>query len=117
MWQVHYIYLQLSLTTQGLLQEVEDRGAVGTFASMQFIDFEYGGYAYRGHDWGNHFAEYAGFECEYSRYPDNEHVELFVRAYLNEGSSTPAVSALSFKPSSPQKTMTLPLLNLDNAAT
>ena len=62
---------------------------------MQFIDFEYGGYAYRGHDWGNHFAEYAGFECEYSRYPDNEHVELFVRAYLNEGASTPAVSAPS----------------------
>ena len=80
---------------QHILQEVEDRGAVGTFASMQFIDFEYGGYAYRGHDWGNHFAEYAGFECEYSRYPDNEQVELFVRAYLNEGASTPAVSALS----------------------
>jgi len=79
---------------------VEDRGAVGTFASMQFIDFEYGGYAYRGHDWGNHFDEYAGFECDYSRYPDNEHVELFVRAYLNEGASTPAVSALSHKPDS-----------------
>ena len=88
-------------TLQRLLQEVEDRGAVGTFASMQFIDFEYGGYAYRGHDWGNHFAEYAGFECEYSRYPNNEHVELFVRAYLNEGSSKPAVRALSFKLSSP----------------
>ena len=65
---------------------------------MQFIDFEYGGYAYRGHDWGNHFAEYAGFECEYSRYPDNQQVELFVRAYLNEGASTPAVSCKLSQP-------------------
>lgn len=71
-------------------QDLTVRGEVGTLASMQFIDFEYGGYAYRGHDWGNHFAEYAGFECEYSRYPDNEHVEMFVRAYLNEGAHSPA---------------------------
>ena len=74
------------------MQAVEERGAVGNLGSMQFIDFEYGAYSYRGHDWGNHFAEYAGFECDYSRYPDNEHVELFVRAYLNEKAHTPAVS-------------------------
>ena len=65
-----------------LVQAVEERGAVGNLGSMQFIDFEY----------GNHFAEYAGFECDYSRYPDNEHVELFVRAYLNERAHSPAVS-------------------------
>ena len=75
-----------------LVQAVEERGAVGNLGSMQFIDFEYGAYSYRGHDWGNHFAEYAGFECDYSRYPDNEHVELFVRAYLNERAHSPAVS-------------------------
>lgn len=74
------------------MQAVEERGAVGNLGSMQFIDFEYGAYSYRGHDWGNHFAEYAGFECDYSRYPDNEHVELFVRAYLNERAHSPAVS-------------------------
>lgn len=68
---------------------------MGTMSSMQFIDFEYGGYSYRGFDWGNHFAEYAGFECDYSRYPDEEQVELFVRAYLNEGASAPAVSVSS----------------------
>ena len=30
------------------------------------IDFEYGAYGYRGYDLGNHFNEYAGFECDYS---------------------------------------------------
>ena len=30
------------------------------------IDFEYGAYGYRGYDLGNHFNEYAGFDCDYS---------------------------------------------------
>lgn len=34
---------------------------------MQFIDFEYSAYSYRGFDFGNHFNEYAGFECDYTR--------------------------------------------------
>ena len=33
---------------------------------MILIDFEYSSYSYRGYDIGNHFAEYAGFECDYS---------------------------------------------------
>jgi len=74
------------------LQAVGERGAVGSMGSMQFIDFEYSGFAYRGYDLGNHFAEYAGFECNYSNYPDRDQGALFVRAYLNEGASTPAVS-------------------------
>ena len=36
-------------------------------ASMQLIDFEYACCGYRGYDIGNHFNEYAGFECEYDR--------------------------------------------------
>jgi hypothetical protein len=92
------------------MQDLTVRGEVGTLASMQFIDFEYGGYAYRGHDWGNHFAEYAGFECEYSRYPDNEHVEMFVRAYLNEGAHSPAVR--SIPPSQPAHCMALQRMTL-----
>lgn len=62
--------------------------------SMQFIDFEYGCHSYRGYDWGNHFCEYAGFECAYSRYPNKEHVALFIRAYLSEGATSPPVSLL-----------------------
>lgn len=35
---------------------------------LYFIDFEYGSYNYRGFDIGNHFNEYAGYECDYSLY-------------------------------------------------
>ena len=48
--------------------------------SMTFIDFEYADWAPRGFDLGNHFCEYAGFDCDYSKYPDESHT--FVRAYL-----------------------------------
>lgn len=35
---------------------------------LYFIDFEYGSYNYRGFDIGNHFNEYAGYDCDYSMY-------------------------------------------------
>jgi len=38
---------------------------------LTVIDFEYGAYAPRGFDFGNHFNEYAGFECDYSRWGSN----------------------------------------------
>ena len=60
--------------------------------NLQFIDFEYGDFSYRSFDIANHFNEYAGFECEYSRYPDREHIAHFVRQYLQEGASQPVVS-------------------------
>lgn len=31
-----------------------------------FIDLEYGWYNYRGFDIGNHFNEYAGFDCDFN---------------------------------------------------
>ncbi|MCO5557616.1 hypothetical protein L7F22_011182 [Adiantum nelumboides] len=50
---------------------------------LYLIDFEYGCYNYRGFDLGNHFAEYAGFECDYSLYPNKETQYHFFRHYLN----------------------------------
>ncbi|CAL5443274.1 unnamed protein product [Camellia sinensis] len=35
---------------------------------LYVIDFEYGSYNYRGFDIGNHFNEYAGYDCDYSLY-------------------------------------------------
>ena len=58
---------------------------------MQFIDFEYGAFSYTCYDFANHFCEYAGFECDYARYPDREHIRHFVRHYLEEGGSAPVV--------------------------
>ncbi|XP_026664210.2 probable ethanolamine kinase [Phoenix dactylifera] len=49
---------------------------------LYFIDFEYGSYSYRGYDIANHFNEYAGFDCDYSLYPDKNAQYHFFRSYL-----------------------------------
>ncbi|CAM8908612.1 unnamed protein product [Rhodiola kirilowii] len=45
---------------------------------VYLIDFEYGSYNYRGFDIGNHFNEYAGYECDYSLYPTKEEQDHFL---------------------------------------
>ncbi|KAA3476933.1 putative ethanolamine kinase [Gossypium australe] len=50
--------------------------------NLYFIDFEYGSYGYRGYDIGNHFNEYAGYECDYSLYPSKDEQYHFFRHYL-----------------------------------
>ncbi|KAG9152910.1 hypothetical protein Leryth_012531 [Lithospermum erythrorhizon] len=50
---------------------------------LYFIDFEYGCYNYRGFDIGNHFNEYAGYDCDYSLYPNKDEQYHFFRHYLN----------------------------------
>ncbi|CBI28178.3 probable ethanolamine kinase isoform X2 [Vitis vinifera] len=49
---------------------------------LYFIDFEYGSYSYRGFDIGNHFNEYAGYDCDYSLYPTKNEQYHFFRHYL-----------------------------------
>lgn len=49
---------------------------------LYFIDFEYGSYSYRGYDIANHFNEYAGYECDYTLYPDKDAQCYFFRNYL-----------------------------------
>lgn len=50
---------------------------------LYFIDFEYGSYSYRGFDIGNHFNEYAGYDCDYSLYPNKDEQYHFFRNYLD----------------------------------
>ncbi|XP_031473232.1 probable ethanolamine kinase [Nymphaea colorata] len=57
-----------------MLNEDEDK--------LYFIDFEYGSYSYRGYDIANHFNEYAGFDGDYSLYPDKGSQYHFFRHYL-----------------------------------
>ncbi|KAL1819659.1 hypothetical protein DCAR_0415962 [Daucus carota subsp. sativus] len=49
---------------------------------LYFIDFEYGSYSYRGFDIGNHFNEYAGYDCDYSLYPNRDEQYHFFKHYL-----------------------------------
>ncbi|XP_047972082.1 probable ethanolamine kinase [Salvia hispanica] len=65
---------------------------------LYFIDFEYGSYNYRGFDIGNHFNEYAGYDCDYSLYPSQDEQFFFFRNYLSPDRphevSMEAISAL-----------------------
>jgi len=49
---------------------------------ISFIDYEYACYNYRGFDLGNHFCEFAGFDCNYSKYPEREFQLKWLSAYL-----------------------------------
>lgn len=76
--------VQGSAELQALQQGQVDSG------TMQFIDFEYGCYNYRGYDFANNWCEYAGFEGDYSRYPDKKQQAMFVTNYLqHQGDSSP----------------------------
>ncbi|KAI8870563.1 kinase-like protein, partial [Ramicandelaber brevisporus] len=49
---------------------------------VAFIDYEYGAFGPRGFDIGNHFAEYAGFECEYDRVPNRRQQLTWLSTYF-----------------------------------
>ena len=70
----HVVYCHHDLLA-GNIMKMED-------GNLQFIDFEYGSYGYRAFDIANHFNEYAGFECDYSRYPSQEERYTFYQEYL-----------------------------------
>lgn len=59
-----------------------DHADIEHLNAMQFIDFEYSFYCERGFDFGNHFNEYAGFNCDYTRYPSADKQKEFFSAYL-----------------------------------
>ncbi|KAJ9455362.1 putative ethanolamine kinase [Diplonema papillatum] len=84
--RVHPFFLDNVLSHQDLLSgNVLVDPVDPKSGELHFIDFEYGGYNYRGYDFGNHFCEYAGFECDYSRYPGKEQKKAFIKAYLRDG--------------------------------
>jgi len=55
-----------------------------TTNEIQFIDYEYCGYNYRGFDIANHFFEFCGFECELDLYPTESTQREFLKNYLHE---------------------------------
>ncbi|KAJ3349135.1 hypothetical protein HDU83_000756 [Entophlyctis luteolus] len=51
---------------------------------VDFIDYEYGSYNFRGFDIGNHFCEHAGFDCDWDLYPSKSFQYKWLRDYLSE---------------------------------
>ncbi|KAJ2796884.1 hypothetical protein H4R20_005382 [Coemansia guatemalensis] len=66
----------------------------GSKDKVSFIDYEYAMYNYRGFDIANHFNEYAGFECEYSRYPDKAAQLRWFKVYLEHANLDASPEAL-----------------------
>ncbi|KAJ2705543.1 hypothetical protein FB645_002332 [Coemansia sp. IMI 203386] len=61
---------------------------------VSFIDYEYAMYNYRGFDIANHFNEYAGFECDYSRYPTKDAQLEWFKAYLDQANLDSSLKSL-----------------------
>lgn len=74
----------------------------GPGRGLQFIDFEYGRPCQAGFDVGNHWCEYAGLDCDWSRYPTAEQRRAFARAYLSEADEcSPSSRKKNASPSRP----------------
>ena len=82
------VYCHNDLLAPNVLLSTISSGAGA--GELHFIDFEYGCYNYRGFDLGNHFNEWAGFDCDYRRYPDDAQQRAFLAAYAaGEGGAPP----------------------------
>lgn len=66
----------------------EDRTAV------KFIDYEYASFNFAVFDLANHFCEYGGFECDWTRLPDDSHIARFLEAYNNQNGSPEMISKI-----------------------
>lgn len=53
---------------------------------VQIIDYEYGGYNFRGFDMANHFCEHCGFEMDLRLYPSFEAQVEWFRGYMSVAS-------------------------------
>ena len=51
--------------------------------NINFIDYEYGSYNFRGYDIGNHFCEFMGFELDVKKYPDRNLQTAWLTAYYS----------------------------------
>mmetsp|Transcript_30138 Transcript_30138/g.49816 ORF Transcript_30138/g.49816 Transcript_30138/m.49816 type:complete len:261 (-) Transcript_30138:162-944(-) len=59
---------------------------------VRIIDYEYGGYNYRGFDIANHFCEYAGFDFDIkNHFPNKEQQLYFLEKYVSH--ATPELHA------------------------
>lgn len=59
---------------------------------LRFIDFEYTRLNFTYFDIANHFCEYGGLECDFSKFPPREVVSAFVREYLEAGRKRSVIS-------------------------
>lgn len=59
---------------------------------LRFIDFEYTRLNFTYFDIANHFCEYGGLECDFSKFPERPIVAEFIREYLEAGRKRSVIS-------------------------
>ncbi|KAI9184671.1 hypothetical protein H9P43_003726 [Blastocladiella emersonii ATCC 22665] len=70
---------------------IETESELRTVARARFIDYEYGGVGCAAFDIANSFCEWAGFDCEYYRYPSLATQRAWLRVYLGASATDAAV--------------------------
>ncbi|RMJ09206.1 hypothetical protein CDV36_011176 [Fusarium kuroshium] len=63
---------------------IQDETEPTEAASVRFIDYEHATYCPRAFELANHFAEWTGFECDYTLLPTRSTRRAFIREYLSE---------------------------------
>ncbi|RSM04295.1 hypothetical protein CEP52_006937 [Fusarium oligoseptatum] len=63
---------------------IQDETEPTKTASVRFIDYEHATYCPRAFELANHFAEWTGFECDYTLLPTRSTRRAFIREYLSE---------------------------------
>ncbi|KAG9506298.1 hypothetical protein J7337_003281 [Fusarium musae] len=61
---------------------VQESGDGSDVASVRFIDYEHATYCPRAFELANHFAEWAGFDCDYNLLPKTSTRRAFIEEYL-----------------------------------
>lgn len=79
----------------GLNIMVDKQRSPGDDEAMRFIDFEYMRRNYCYFDAANHFNEYCGMECDWSKYPDAAIQRRFLSAYLRHAKQLSLTSNLT----------------------
>ncbi|RSL60553.1 hypothetical protein CEP53_005399 [Fusarium sp. AF-6] len=63
---------------------IQDETEPTETASVRFIDYEHATYCPRAFELANHFAEWTGFECDYTLLPTRSTRRAFIHEYLSE---------------------------------
>ena len=82
------VFAHNDLLSGNIMVPLDNENEDCSSTEMTFIDFEYSGWAPRGFDLGNHFCEYAGFECDYDKYPTTDVAHTFLKSYLEAEAAT-----------------------------
>ena len=76
-----------------ILQPRSSSDKIHNIEDVAFIDYEYAVPSPAAFDLANHFAEWGGFDCDYSVLPTRQTRRAFIREYISSYTSLPSEDA------------------------